>query len=75
MCRGIPGAWGCDSVRYQMRLSGPILHGIDMHLGIPRVEFDKLTDSGLGEDSSVVHRPGHVCPCPPVGAFAARGVV
>jgi magnesium chelatase family protein len=40
--------------RYQKRLSGPILDRIDMHLGIPRVDFEKLTGSELGESSDVV---------------------
>src|SRR5437016_4419443 len=40
--------------RYQKRLSGPILDRIDMHLTIPRVEFEKLTGAELGESSTAV---------------------
>jgi magnesium chelatase family protein len=40
--------------RYQKRLSGPILDRIDMHLEVPRVEFDKLVGAALGEDSQTV---------------------
>jgi len=40
--------------RYQKRLSGPILDRIDMHLAIPRVDFEKLTGAELGEDSATV---------------------
>jgi magnesium chelatase family protein len=40
--------------RYEKRLSGPILDRIDMHLGIPRVEFEKLTGDDLGENSDAV---------------------
>src|SRR5579859_2189145 len=29
--------------RYQKRLSGPMLDRIDLHLGVPRVDFDRLT--------------------------------
>jgi magnesium chelatase family protein len=40
--------------RYQKRLSGPILDRIDMHLVIPRVEFEKLAGAELGERSADV---------------------
>jgi magnesium chelatase family protein len=40
--------------RYQKRLSGPILDRIDMHLGIPRVDFEKLTGDDPGEPSAAV---------------------
>jgi magnesium chelatase family protein len=40
--------------RYQKRLSGPLLDRIDMHLGVPRVDFHKLTGGELGEHSSMV---------------------
>jgi magnesium chelatase family protein len=40
--------------RYQSRLSGPLLDRIDIHLNVPRVEFDKLTSETRAETSSVV---------------------
>jgi magnesium chelatase family protein len=40
--------------RYQKRLSGPILDRIDMHLAIPRVDFEKLTGDNPGEPSAAV---------------------
>ncbi len=40
--------------KYQKRISGPLLDRIDIHISVPRVEFDKLSDSRLGEPSSVV---------------------
>ncbi|MCA1645930.1 MAG: YifB family Mg chelatase-like AAA ATPase, partial [Chloroflexi bacterium] len=40
--------------RYQKRLSGPILDRVDMHLTIPRVDFEKLTGADLGEGSAMV---------------------
>ena len=40
--------------RYQKRLSGPILDRIDMHLGVPRVDYAKLTGVDLGEPSSTI---------------------
>lgn len=40
--------------RYQKRISGPLLDRIDIHVEVPRVEYDKLTDDRLGEPSSAV---------------------
>jgi magnesium chelatase family protein len=40
--------------RYQKRLSGPLLDRIDIHLEIPRVDFDKLTEDRLGEASEAI---------------------
>jgi magnesium chelatase family protein len=37
--------------RYQKRISGPLLDRIDIHVEVPRVEFDKLADDRLGEPS------------------------
>ena len=40
--------------RYQKRISGPLMDRIDLHLDVPRVEFDKLTAVNRGEPSEVV---------------------
>ncbi|MGQ9683857.1 MAG: YifB family Mg chelatase-like AAA ATPase [Anaerolineae bacterium] len=40
--------------RYQRRISGPLMDRIDIHLDVPRVEYDKLTDDRLGEASAAV---------------------
>jgi magnesium chelatase family protein len=40
--------------RYQKRISGPLLDRIDIHIEVPRVEYEKLSDDRLGEPSSVV---------------------
>ncbi len=40
--------------RYQKRISGPMLDRIDIHVEVPRVEYEKLSDSRLGESSSTV---------------------
>jgi magnesium chelatase family protein len=42
--------------RYQKRLSGPIIDRIDMHLGVPRVDFEKLSGTDLGEPSTVIRQ-------------------
>lgn len=40
--------------RYQKRLSGPLLDRIDIHIEVPRVDYDKLSDDRLGESSQDV---------------------
>ncbi len=40
--------------RYQKRISGPLLDRIDIHIEVPRVDYDKLSDDRLGEPSAVV---------------------
>ena len=38
--------------RYQKRISGPLLDRIDIHIEVPRVEYEKLSDERLGEPSA-----------------------
>ncbi len=40
--------------RYQKRISGPLLDRIDIHIEVPRVDYDKLTDERLGESSEAI---------------------
>ena len=40
--------------RYQKRISGPLLDRIDIHVQVPRVDYDKLTDKRLGEPSEAI---------------------
>jgi magnesium chelatase family protein len=40
--------------RYQKRISGPLLDRIDIHIEVPRVAYEKLTDIRLGESSEKV---------------------
>jgi magnesium chelatase family protein len=40
--------------RYQKRISGPLLDRIDIHVEVPRVDFEKLTDDRLGEPSEAI---------------------
>ncbi len=40
--------------KYQKRISGPLLDRIDIHIEVPRVEYDKLSDQRQGEFSSAV---------------------
>jgi magnesium chelatase family protein len=41
-------------VRYQKRLSGPLLDRIDIHLEVPRVEYEKLAGERPAEGSAAV---------------------
>ncbi|MCP4141239.1 MAG: ATP-binding protein [Chloroflexi bacterium] len=38
--------------RYQKRISGPMLDRIDIHIEVPRVDFEKLSDNRRGESSN-----------------------
>jgi magnesium chelatase family protein len=40
--------------RYQKRISGPLLDRIDIHVDVPRVNYEKLSGQRLGEPSQAV---------------------
>jgi len=40
--------------KYQKRISGPLLDRIDIHVEVPRVEYEKLSENRLGESSARV---------------------
>jgi magnesium chelatase family protein len=40
--------------RYQKRISGPLLDRIDIHIEVPLVEYEKLSDDRLGEPSAAI---------------------
>jgi len=40
--------------RYQKRISGPLLDRIDIHVDVPRVDYEKLADDRLGEPSAAI---------------------
>jgi magnesium chelatase family protein len=39
---------------YQKKISGPLLDRIDIHVEVPRVPFEKLSDKRTGESSAAV---------------------
>ena len=39
-------------LRYQKRISGPLLDRIDIHVEVPRVDYEKLPGNRLGEPSA-----------------------
>lgn len=42
--------------RYQKRISGPLLDRIDIHVEVPRVDYEKLADKRRVEDSATVRQ-------------------
>jgi magnesium chelatase family protein len=40
--------------KYQKRISGPMLDRIDIHIEVPRVDYEKLSSDRLGEPSSSI---------------------
>jgi magnesium chelatase family protein len=40
--------------RYQKRISGPLLDRVDIHIEVPRVDYDKLSSDRLAEPSAAV---------------------
>ncbi len=42
--------------KYQKRISGPLLDRIDIHVEVPRIEYDKLSDKRLGESSNSIRQ-------------------
>ena len=40
--------------KYQRRISGPLLDRIDIHVEVPEVDYQKLTDTRLGEPSEAI---------------------
>ncbi len=42
--------------KYQKRISGPLMDRIDIHIEVPRVEYEKLSDRRTGEPSEAVRQ-------------------
>ncbi len=40
--------------KYQKRISGPLLDRIDIHIEVPRVDYEKLSGTRLGETSESI---------------------
>lgn len=40
--------------KYQKRISGPMMDRFDIHIEVPRVEYEKLTNQRLGESSAAI---------------------
>ena len=55
--------------RYQAKLSGPLLDRIDMHVDVPRVDFEKLMGRGEGESSADIRERVEKARCIQVSRF------
>jgi magnesium chelatase family protein len=42
--------------KYQKRISGPMLDRIDIHIEVPRVDYEKLSGDRLGESSEAIRK-------------------
>ncbi len=42
--------------RYQNRISGPMLDRIDLHVSVPRIPFEKISQLQEGEDSATIRQ-------------------
>jgi len=42
--------------KYQKRISGPLLDRIDIHIEVPRVDYERLTGNRTGESSEAIRR-------------------
>ena len=42
--------------KYQKRISGPLLDRIDIHIEVPRVDYEKLSGDRLGESSEMIRQ-------------------
>ena len=45
---------GMVVTKYQKRISGPMLDRIDIHIDVPRVDYEKLSEERLGETSATI---------------------
>lgn len=42
--------------KYQKRISGPLLDRIDIHIEVPRVDYEKLSSTQVGETSASIRQ-------------------
>ena len=42
--------------KYQKRISGPLLDRIDIHIEVPRVDYEKLSGNRLGETTEIIRQ-------------------
>ncbi|MBD3311699.1 MAG: YifB family Mg chelatase-like AAA ATPase [Candidatus Magasanikbacteria bacterium] len=43
-------------LNYQKKISGPLLDRIDLHVEVPRINFEKLNNSETGEKSKIIRK-------------------
>lgn len=42
------------ATKFQKRISGPLLDRLDIHIEVPRVDFEKLSGDRVGESSEII---------------------
>lgn len=68
----------CSSLQvlnYQKKISGPIIDRIDVHVEVPRLQFDKLADERNGEPSAVVRERIERARARQSERFKAEGII
>ena len=48
--------------KYQKRISGPLLDRIDIHIEVPRVDYEKLSGNKMSETSEVIRQRVQAAP-------------
>jgi magnesium chelatase family protein len=43
-------------LRYQKKVSGPILDRIDIHIEVPRIKYERLTETKVSEESALIKK-------------------
>ncbi|MFC1598677.1 YifB family Mg chelatase-like AAA ATPase [Patescibacteria group bacterium] len=51
-CTCTPG----QIIKYQQKISGPIIDRIDLHIEVPRLSFEELTKEGVAESSAEIRK-------------------
>jgi len=70
-CRCAPSAVN----RYQKRISGPLLDRIDIHLEVPRIDYEQLADRRAGETSEAVRTRVQRARAVQAERFAGAGIL
>ncbi len=60
--------------RYQKRVSGPLMDRIDLHVDVPRVEYEKLSSTQRGEPSAAVRARVEAARARQAARFAGSGL-
>ena len=43
-------------IKYQRKISGPIMDRIDLHVEVPRIKFEKLAENSISENSTSIRK-------------------
>ena len=62
-------------LKYQKKISGPLLDRIDIHTHVPRIEFDKLASTAPAEPSSAIRARVEAARAVQAGRFDGSSIV